>query len=290
MAFKHEFDIRGGTWKDLQRVLHAGTYYQMQHPQLLDYFVEPTAKLAALVRGESALVTVEVDAQSVRIQRPLGPRGSKLLEEKLREEYGKRGILAAGLAPADADLVRKICPVANKPIEQLVESSDLAAFDLELKGSLYKPLRNSISHAEREGISVLPYDPAAHRNVAMKIFDEWSAIKPRVGTFWIPKILEDVGSADGMTAMVSIKGKKILGVTIAFVSGTYAYMLLALTRAEHGRSQELVDFEMIRKLKDAGVRRLDWGISDSGSISAYKKKYGSIVREPITTFWIPAKR
>ncbi len=265
----------------------------MQHPRLLDFFVESTAKLEATIRDSSALVVVDVDSQSIRIQRPMGPEGGRLLEERIQAESGKRAVLAAGLCAADADRVRNLCPRAGKPIEQQVEFSDIGAFDLDLKGSSYKSLRSSLHHAEREQIAVEAYDPAVHLAASLKIFEEWNSMKSRVGTFWIPKILAGQ-IADyarlGLLALVAVRRKKILGITIAFVAGSYGYMLLALTLSEHGRAQELVDYELIRRLKEKGVRKLDWGIADSGPISAYKKKYGNIVREPITTFWIPAGR
>lgn len=284
----HQFHITGGTRADLMRVVEANIFYQMQHPFLLDLFVEPAAAIRAIVMDGGAILVVDVDDKAVRIQRPVGPAGVKLFEEELRRESGRRGILAAGLDPALAVRVPKLCPKAGKPIEQHVELSDLGAFDLDLRGSLYKSLRNSISHAEREGIAVEPYDAGLHGARALKVFDEWNSLKPRVATFWIPKILRTANSVPGLISVVAVLGKKVLGVSMALTAGSYAYMLLALTLREHGRAQELMDYDLMKKLKAAGVRRLDWGISDSGPISAYKKKYGSIATVPISTFWIPA--
>ena len=192
----------------------------------------------------------------------------------------------------DAGLAKRlieICPTANKPLEQNAEFSDLEIFDLSLQGSLYKTLRASLHHAEREGISVEPYDARIHGARALKVFEEWNSLKPRTATFWIPRILDEAGRFPEMISIVACRQKRILGISIALVAGSYAYMLLALTLSVHGRAQELMDYELIRMLKSAGVRRLDWGISDGGTISAYKKKYGNITRVPIWTFWIPAQ-
>lgn len=285
----HKMQIHGGRWTDLMRIVTREIFYQMQHPVLLDLFVEPTAGIHAHIQKDSALFVVDVDEKSLRIQRPLGPQGPRLFEAEIRKEYGKRGILAAGMDAGLAQRLTEICPTANKPIEQNVEFSDLDAFDLSLQGSLYKTLRASIHHAEREGIAVEPYDARVHGARALKVFEEWNSLKPRIATFWIPRILDGTGQFPEMIAVVACKQKKILGVSIALAAGAYAYMLLALTLSIHGRAQELMDYELIKTLKSAGVRRLDWGISDGGPISAYKKKYGGIARVPIWTVWIPAK-
>lgn len=285
--FTHEFQFSGGTWTDLIRSVEDHIFYQMQHPLLLDLFVEPTAKLRAVIKNNSALLVVDVDETALRIQRPLGSAGAALFQEEIRKEYGRRGILAAGLDPDLASRLPQLCPRAGSPMEQLVEWSDLGTFDIELKGGVYKPLRNSIRHAEREGIEVEAYDAAVHGKSAMKVFEEWNSVKPRVATFWIPRILERPSAVPGLMSVVALRRKKVLGVSMALVCGGYAYMLLALTLQEHGRAQELMDYQLMKTLKSAGVRRLDWGISDSGPISAYKKKYGNISLQPIRTFWIP---
>lgn len=288
----HELQISGGRWPDLMRIVARDIFYQMQHPLLLDLFVEPAAKLRAVLKTggakEGAILVVDVDDKAVRIQRPVGPAGPSLFEDEVRRDSGKRGILAAGL---DADLsltLRKLCPKARPPIEQSVEISNLDEFDLDLPGSMYKSLRNSLSHAEREGIHVEPYDPGLHAARALKVFDEWNSLKPRVATYWIPNILKDGAAVPGLVSVAAIRRNRVIGVSMALTAGAYAYMLLALTLRDHGRSQELMDYDLMKKLKSAGVRRLDWGISDSGPISAYKKKYGNISIFPISTFWVPA--
>ncbi|OGH57047.1 MAG: hypothetical protein A3G34_08310 [Candidatus Lindowbacteria bacterium RIFCSPLOWO2_12_FULL_62_27] len=284
----HEFRIEGGGWPDLIRIVEENIFYQMQHPWLLDLFVEPTARLRARVEDGSALIIVEPDEKSMRIQKPLGPGGPRLFEDEMRSAYLRRGILAAGLDAQLLARLRELCPTARAPIAQNVELSDLDEFDLDLGGSQYKSLRNSLRHAEREGITVEPYDAALHGDRALKVFTEWNSIKPRVATFWIPNLLSAAGSrAPGLILVVAVRRTRVLGVSAAFVAGPYAYMLLALTLQEHGRSQELMDYELMKKLKSAGVRRLDWGISDAGPISAYKKKYGRIALHPISTCWIP---
>lgn len=285
--FQHEFQISGGRWADLVRIVDREIFYQMQHPRLLDFFVEPGAKLRAIVKDDSALVAVDVDPRSLRIQRSMGRAGPALFEAEIRREYKRRGILAAGLDAALTDRVCVLCPTARLPIEQQVEFSDLAAFDLDLHGNLYKTLRSSLHRAEREGITVEAYDAAAHGASALKVFEEWNSLKMREGTFWISQVLEKAGRIPGLVGAVALRRRKVLGVSMAFKAGDYAYMLLAITRKDHGRAQEVMDYNLMKKLKTAGVRRLDWGISDRGAVSAYKKKYGNILLEPISTFWIP---
>ncbi len=287
LKWNHPFRIDGGSPETLLSMVERYIFYHMQHPLLLDLFAESTAALRARVNGDSALLMVDADGKTIRIQRPLGPAGPAMFQEEIRACYGRKGILAAGLAPDLAGRFATSHPTSLIPIEQYVEFSSLDRWDPVLCGSLYKTLRSALHSADREGIEVDGYDAKKHGRDALKIFEDWNSRKPRTATYWMPRVLEAGSSIPALIGVAARKNQILLGVTFAFVCGSYGYMLMAVTRERHGRAQEAMDYELLNRLRALGVRRLDWGVSDGGTVLAYKKKYGDIRREPITTFWIP---
>lgn len=286
-AWTHPFRFEDGTAEDLMRVIDRSIFYHMQHPILLDLFVEPTASLRCRLHGDGALLIIDVNDQALRIQRPLGQGSNGLFEDEVRASYGKKGIFVAGLDTTHAGWVKSNCPKARPPIEQFVEFSDMTNWDADLRGTQYKTLRSALHRADREGVRVEAYDPAKHLTAAMRVFEEWNGVKPRTATYWMPHLLERAPTIPGLVGVAALDDTGFMGVTFALTAGSYAYMLMAIARKNHGRSQEAMDFDLMNRLKASGVLRLDWGVSDGGTVSAFKRKYGEILREPISTFWMP---
>ncbi len=255
----------------------------------MKYWAEPGAYLHAIVRGDSALLIVEPDNTSVRIQRPLGPEGFALLREELPRWRDRTGILLAGLRESDVGAValRLGDRPPFPPSRDEVAITDLSAFDPTLAGRDLKTLRASVARAERAGYIVRRYDPRRDVEAALGLYKAWTRHRPRQHVDWIPAFIKESGEVPGLLGLVGEKNGTISAVHLAVTSGTYAYQAVGLNDRSTEQVSELVDFRMLCALRETGVTRVDWGVSPAAGVRAYKEKFRP-AWESFMTVWLPS--
>lgn len=255
----------------------------------MKYWAEPGAYLQAVVRGDSALLIVEPDNTSVRIQRPLGPDGFSLLREELPRWRDRTGALLAGLresevqsvvAPVGADL--KVGP----PSRDELAATDLAAFDPALPGRKLKTLRGSVARAERAGYIVRRFDPRRDVESALALYEAWTRHRPRQYVDWIPAFIKESGEVPGLLGLVGEKDGAISAIHLALTSGAYAYQVVGLNDRSTAPVSELVDYRLLCALRETGVTRVDWGVSIAAGVRAYKTRFRP-AWESYLTVWLP---
>ncbi len=252
----------------------------------MKYWVEPGAYLHAVVRGDSALLMVEPDNTSVRIQRPLGPEGFALLHDELPRWRDRTGILLSGLRASELALVRVGAGLAPAPIRDDLAITDLSAFDPSLPGRNLKTLRGSVARAERAGYTVRRYDPLRDVEGALGLYEAWTRHRPRQHVDWIPAFIKESGEVPGLLGLVGEKNGTIAAIHLALTSGAYAYQAVGLNDRSTEPVSELVDYRLLCALRETGVTRVDWGVSPAAGVRAYKEKFRP-TWESFLTLWLP---
>ncbi len=254
--------------------------YHMQHPSYLYYNLEPDGKLHHLLdkEREGALLWAEV-GNAARLQRPYGKGGFELLCEKFEELNSEFGVLVCGLSEDDKNEFVKRYPGTAFQYTDEVLFSKPQEFDEKLSGAHMKHLRWALNNAKNEGIQISNYSIADHPE-CKEVYNEWfRRIKPS-WTDYILTILEHP-TEESIILKATLDGK-ILGLTSCMLLDKYAYFDFTITRDDHGRACELLDYEMLCALKRAGVHTLDWGLEDK----EYKQKYQKLSGVKVHTGWM----
>jgi|GEM_PF-2928602 len=267
---------------DFRDFIKSRILYHMQHPTYLYYNVEKEAKLHHYLdkKREGALLWAEI-GNAVRIQRPYGLGGFEILCEKFEELNKKYGVLVCGLSEEDKNkfLERYGKYGAGFQYVDEVLFSNPEEFDEKLSGSAMKHLRWGVNNAKREGIEISNYK-SEDFSECKEVYHEWvRRIKPT----WTEYILDILShpSEESIILKATFNGR-IIGVTSCMTLGDYAYFDFTITRDEHGRACELLDYQMLCKLKEMGIKRLDWGLEDV----EYKQKYQKLKGIKVHTGWM----
>lgn len=272
--------------EDLSAIVAQNILYHMQIPDILCWTVEGPARVFARHEGASALLGVEVDEKSIRLQRPLGPKGWEIYYEEIRTRRREGfGILAAGLLEEDLPRFRQETGFQGEFLRDNIYFQNLNGFDPELRGNAYKALRQSVRLLEEDrGLRVEEFLPEKDAPAARRVYEIWEAHHPRQGTHWIPDFLK-VARGRFLT-LSAFQGDSLQAVASSFVAGSYAYMALAIHNVRFARVCGVLDYHLLCKLKERQVRRVDWGVSPTKGLIQYKKKFGKMEEVVIHTAWL----